>query len=189
MVATLPLISTFAVIGQLHNAQRDVSNALGARQTGFDPSQLPSQCQSSCSVITQMSSASCETDLSCLCSSSISSGLQSCMTCLVKAEPSVESSASGALTSYNEACGTSLSIGSSSGGSSGGSSSGGSSSASASSPSSTSTSGGSSSGSSGSSGSSSPLASKSGDAVGLRMTVGGLAAGIAAALLGAFMGL
>lgn len=136
------------------------------------------------------------------------------MTCLVKAEPSVESSASGALTSYNEACGTSLSvrvdlslvilhmliflsflqIGSSSGGSSGGSSSGGSSSggsssASASSPSSTSTSGGSSSGSSGSSGSSSPLASKSGDAVGLRMTVGGLAAGIAAALLGAFMGL
>ncbi|KAL4062437.1 hypothetical protein V8B97DRAFT_1891925, partial [Scleroderma yunnanense] len=187
MVGILPLVSTLAVIGQLHNARSDVSNALGARQTGFDPSQLPSQCQSPCGVISEMSSSTCETDLSCICSSSISSGLETCMTCLVKAEPSVETSASQALQSYNEACGTSLALGSSSGGSSGGSSSGGSSSGSSATGSSSPAATSASSGSSGSTGSTSGLGSKLGAAVGLKMSIGGLATGIAAALFGAFM--
>ena len=83
MVATLPLVSTLAVIGQrtiffflsggasgvannirpvltVHNGQRDVSNALAVRQSTFDPSDLPSQCQSSCSVITQMTVRACD---------------------------------------------------------------------------------------------------------------------------------
>lgn len=123
-----------------------------------------------------MSDSSCDTSLSCLCASSISSELQTCMSCLVEAEPTVESSAQSALSSYNDACGTSLSL----------SSSGGSSSGSGSSSVSTATTAAAASASTGSSSSSSPF-TKSGGALGLKATAGSFVVGITAAVLGAFM--
>ncbi|KAI6039409.1 hypothetical protein EDC04DRAFT_2685925 [Pisolithus marmoratus] len=166
MVGTLPFLHALAVVGTLSHANREVSNALASRQSSFDPSDLPSQCQSPCQVISTMSSSSCDTSLTCLCASSIASELQTCMTCLVEAEPTVESSAQSALSSYNQACGTSLSLSTSSGS--------GSSSA-------TTTAAGSS-----STGSSSTFG-KTGSALGLKVTTGGFVVGVAAALLGAFM--
>ncbi|KAI5986715.1 hypothetical protein EDC04DRAFT_2824220 [Pisolithus marmoratus] len=164
MVGALPLLHALAVVETLRHANGDVSNALVPRQSSFDPSDLPSQCQSPCQVISTMSSSSCDTSLTCLCASSIASELQTCMTCLAQAEPSVETSAQSALSSYNEACGTSLSLGTSSG--SGGSSA-------------TTTAAGSS--------STGNAFGKAGSALGLKVTTGGFIGGVAAALLGAFV--
>ncbi|KAL4072117.1 hypothetical protein J3A83DRAFT_2976199 [Scleroderma citrinum] len=81
-------------------------NALAARQSSYDPSGLPAVCQSACGVITDMT-MSCSADLACLCSHSI----QTCMTCIARYEPSSTTDAQSALESYNQACGTSLTVG------------------------------------------------------------------------------
>ena len=52
----------------------------------------------------------CSSSLTCICTSTIGSELQSCMSCLTEADPSVETDAQSSLDSWNQACGGSLSV-------------------------------------------------------------------------------
>ncbi|KAG1824811.1 uncharacterized protein BJ212DRAFT_1322545 [Suillus subaureus] len=97
----------------------------------------------------------CGTSLSCICASSIGTELQSCMNCIVAAEPSDSTEANSAIESWNEACGGSLTL------------------TSGSTSTSTTTSKGSTATTT-SSGSSSPFTSKTGDAVGMKTAIGAL---------------
>ncbi|KIJ19612.1 hypothetical protein PAXINDRAFT_96892 [Paxillus involutus ATCC 200175] len=167
---------------------RDVSpNSLVVRQT-FDPSSLPTACQSPCEVINTMTN--CGSSISCICATTVGSELQQCMSCLVSADPSVQSSALSALDSWNQACGGTLSLtgGSSSGGSttsggSSGGSTGGSTGGTGVTTSSASTPTTSSSSTTGGSTSTNPLTK--GGAMGLKAA--GVTVGIAAAFVGALM--
>ncbi|KAG2144424.1 uncharacterized protein EDB93DRAFT_1153461 [Suillus bovinus] len=87
-------------------ARNGSPNALAVRQV--NTSDLPSQCQSTCQVINTISD--CANSLSCICVSSIGTQLQSCMDCLVVAEPSASIDANSAIDSWNEACGGSLTV-------------------------------------------------------------------------------
>jgi hypothetical protein len=103
---------------------RSVSpNALAARQVST--SQLPSQCQSTCQVvntinvstpetqasdIAQTSSKNCNSDLSCICGSSIGTQLETCLNCVVLAEPDANSEAQSVIESWNEACNGTLTV-------------------------------------------------------------------------------
>ncbi|KAG2346230.1 hypothetical protein BDR05DRAFT_71032 [Suillus weaverae] len=128
---------------------RNVSpNALAVRQV--NTSDLPSQCQNTCQVVNTMTN--CGTSLSCICVSSLGTQLQTCMDCLVAAEPSVSTSANSAIDSWNQACGGSLTL-----------TSGSTSTSTTAASSSTATSSG-----------NSPLTSKTGDAVGMKAVTGAL---------------
>ncbi|KAG0694623.1 hypothetical protein DFH29DRAFT_959327 [Suillus ampliporus] len=107
MVQITPLLQALAIASQAYPAARDVSpRALAVRQV--DTSDLPSQCQSSCQVINTITD--CGSTLSCICVSSVGTDLQSCMNCLVAAEPSVETDAQSAIDNWNVACGGSLTL-------------------------------------------------------------------------------
>ncbi|KAF9259446.1 hypothetical protein L218DRAFT_1079868 [Marasmius fiardii PR-910] len=79
---------------------RDVTpiGSLIARQsTGFDPSVIPSACQSDCSaVVNDISGCSSSTDVLCGCTSTVSADMKTCFVCLINlaptAQPSVQSS-------------------------------------------------------------------------------------------------
>lgn len=157
MVQITPLLQLLVAVAQAPPASvaRDVSpNALAVRQV--NTSDLPSQCQTKCQVVNTISD--CGTSLSCICASSIGTQLQSCMSCLVAAEPSASTDANSAIDSWNEACGGSLTL---TGGSTSTSTTAASSSTSA--ASSTATSGG-----------SSPGITKTGNAVGMKTAIGAL---------------
>ncbi|KAL9710054.1 hypothetical protein Ac2012v2_007116 [Leucoagaricus gongylophorus] len=60
-------------------------NALVSRQTtsgGLDPSTLPTRCQSPCLPVNALSNGTCVT-VACTCDTQISTGLQSCLQCLL----------------------------------------------------------------------------------------------------------
>jgi hypothetical protein len=64
-------------------------------------------------ILLRLSPQNCESSadsLTCMCASSIGSQLQSCMICVTKAEPSVQSEAQSSLDSWNEACSGNLSV-------------------------------------------------------------------------------
>ncbi|KAG1758216.1 hypothetical protein EDD22DRAFT_214551 [Suillus occidentalis] len=109
MVQITPLLQLLVAVAQAPPASvaRDVSpNALAVRQV--NTSDLPSQCQTSCQVVNTISD--CGSSLSCICASTIGTQLQSCMSCLVSAEPSASTDANSAISSWNEACGGSLTV-------------------------------------------------------------------------------
>ncbi|KAG1743866.1 hypothetical protein EDB19DRAFT_1697536 [Suillus lakei] len=81
-------------------------NALAVRQ--LDTSDLPSQCQSTCQVMNTITN--CGSSLSCICVSSLGTQLQTCMNCLIAAEPSVSTDANSAMDAWDEACGASLTL-------------------------------------------------------------------------------
>ncbi|KAJ8481808.1 hypothetical protein ONZ51_g5736 [Trametes cubensis] len=73
----------------------------------FDPSDIPPQCQSQCSTIsTALTSDSCTSDLSCLCSSSTSNGLYNCLECALSLDPdeSIMAEAQSEFDQYAQAC-------------------------------------------------------------------------------------
>ncbi|KAG0694621.1 hypothetical protein DFH29DRAFT_959312 [Suillus ampliporus] len=107
MVQITPLLQALAVVAQASPAAHDVSpNALAVRQ--ISTSGLPSQCQSSCQVVNTITN--CGTSVSCVCASSVGPDLQSCMNCLVAADPAVQTDAQSVIDSWNEGCGGSLSL-------------------------------------------------------------------------------
>ncbi|KAI0370798.1 hypothetical protein BV20DRAFT_966320 [Pilatotrama ljubarskyi] len=88
----LTLLSVALVAGQAAASavypRSPLASLLRVRQAGFDPSDIPAQCQSDCSVIsTALNSASCSTDISCLCSSSTNTGLYNCLECALSIDP------------------------------------------------------------------------------------------------------
>ncbi|KAH7921309.1 hypothetical protein BV22DRAFT_1132365 [Leucogyrophana mollusca] len=125
MVQITPLLLALVAAAQaVPNAATVGTNALAGRQSGGignDPSFWPSQCRSICQVIITMQN--CDGDLSCLCTSSMGSQLNSCLNCFSSADPSVKDTAQSILEDYQDECssGSSGSSGGSSG-SSGGSS-------------------------------------------------------------------
>ncbi|KAG1796450.1 uncharacterized protein HD556DRAFT_1441749 [Suillus plorans] len=96
----------------------------------------------------------CDNSLSCICVSTIGTQLQTCMDCLVTAEPSASTDADSAIDSWNEACGGSLTLPSG--------------------QTSTSTSAAKSSTATGSSSGSSPFVTKTGDAMSIKTAIGAL---------------
>ncbi|KAG1897849.1 uncharacterized protein F5891DRAFT_1046419 [Suillus fuscotomentosus] len=108
MVQIAPLLlQVLVAVAQAPPVARNVySNALAVRQV--NTSDLPSQCQSTCQVINTISD--CDNSLSCICGSSIGTQLQTCMDCLVTAEPSASTDADSAIDGWNEACGGSLTL-------------------------------------------------------------------------------
>ncbi|KAJ8594200.1 hypothetical protein M405DRAFT_858323 [Rhizopogon salebrosus TDB-379] len=178
MVQITPLLNALAAVAHVYPVARDASpNSLAVRQV--DTSDLPAQCQTSCQVINTMTN--CGSSLSCICATSIGSQLQSCMSCLTEAEPSVQSDAQSSISSWNEACNGDLTLSGGSASSSTGLSSGSSTtslgiSATATSGSTTATS---------SSSSSNPLGGKTGGALGMKAVTGafGVAVAIACGVL------
>ncbi|KAG1734911.1 uncharacterized protein EDB91DRAFT_576255 [Suillus paluster] len=107
MVQITPLLQVLVAAAQAAPLARDVSpNALAIRQDST--SELPSQCQSICQVVDTITT--CSTTVSCICASAIGPELQSCLVCVVAAEPSTQTEAQSALDSWNEACGGSLTL-------------------------------------------------------------------------------
>ncbi|KAG1869293.1 hypothetical protein C8R48DRAFT_771444 [Suillus tomentosus] len=108
MVQITPLLwQVLVTAAQAPPVARNVHpNALVVRQV--NTSDLPSQCQSTCQVINTISD--CDNSLSCICVSSIGTQLQTCMDCLVTAEPSASTDAESAIEGWNEACGGSLTL-------------------------------------------------------------------------------
>ncbi|KAG2355824.1 hypothetical protein BDR07DRAFT_1492698 [Suillus spraguei] len=99
MVQIAPLLHFLATVAQAPPVARNVSpNTLAVRQV--TTSDLPSQCQTTCQVINTMND--CGTSLSCICVSSIGTQLQSCLDCIVAAEPSSLSDADTAINSWNK---------------------------------------------------------------------------------------
>ncbi|KJA14532.1 hypothetical protein HYPSUDRAFT_208651 [Hypholoma sublateritium FD-334 SS-4] len=83
MAAVLSLAVSFVLAGPVVVGEH---LALFARQLdpGFTPNDIPSACVAPCQTLTQtITSGSCTT-LSCLCTNSIASGLESCLSCAVK---------------------------------------------------------------------------------------------------------
>ncbi|KAG2071195.1 hypothetical protein BDR04DRAFT_515686 [Suillus decipiens] len=157
MVQIAPLFHFLATVAQAPPVARNVSpNTLAVRQV--NTSDLPSQCQTTCQVINTMTD--CGTSLSCICVSSIGTQLQSCLDCLVAAEPSALSDADTAINNWDQACGGDFTVTLSS-------------STSTTSESSTATSTGSS--------SSNPFVTKTGDAVGMKTAIGALGLTVAIA--------
>ncbi|KAI0631413.1 hypothetical protein C8Q77DRAFT_133065 [Trametes polyzona] len=77
-------------------------SALRARQADFDPSTVPPQCKSDCADISSvLTSATCSNDITCVCSSSASNGLFSCLQCALNLAPS-QSLLDQAQESYND---------------------------------------------------------------------------------------
>ncbi|TBU45383.1 hypothetical protein BD309DRAFT_718355 [Dichomitus squalens] len=78
--------------------------AIIRRQTGFDPSQIPAQCQSDCS--TAVTAINTCTDVSCLCSTSTNQGLYTCLECALSLSPdaSTLSQSQESLDNYEETC-------------------------------------------------------------------------------------
>ncbi|KAI0324285.1 hypothetical protein GY45DRAFT_1357300 [Cubamyces sp. BRFM 1775] len=73
----------------------------------FDPSEIPPQCQSQCATIsTALTSDSCTSDLSCLCSSDTSNGLYNCLECALSLDPdeSIMIEAQDEYDQYAQAC-------------------------------------------------------------------------------------
>ncbi|KAG2119299.1 hypothetical protein DEU56DRAFT_918662 [Suillus clintonianus] len=107
MVQTTPFLQALAVVAQAPPIVPYISsNTLAVRQV--NTTDLPSQCQTTCQVINTISD--CGSTLSCICVSSIGTQLQTCMNCLVAADPTVSIDANSAIESWNEACGGSLSL-------------------------------------------------------------------------------
>ncbi|KIK32080.1 hypothetical protein CY34DRAFT_19311 [Suillus luteus UH-Slu-Lm8-n1] len=156
MVQITPLLQLLAAVAQAPPASvvRDVSpNALAVRQV--NTSDLPSQCQNTCQVVNTITN--CGSSLSCVCASTIGTQLQSCMSCLVSAEPSASTDANSAMNSWDEACGGSLTL------TSGSTSTSTTATSSSTATSSTTTSGG-----------SGPGIAKTGNAVGMKTAIGAL---------------
>ncbi|KAF5367919.1 hypothetical protein D9758_004366 [Tetrapyrgos nigripes] len=113
-----------------YNLPASSGNDLVVRQapssSSLDPSQFPSQCQSSCTTIIN-SLNGCTTD-SCICTSDNASGMSSCVNCLVNIAPdsdSLKSEGQNLLDQFNAECASfnlpSLAVGSTPSASSGGS--------------------------------------------------------------------
>lgn len=163
MVQITPLLQLLVAVAQAPPASvaRDVPpNALAVRQV--NTSDLPSQCQTTCQVVNTISD--CGSSLSCVCASTIGTELQSCMSCLVSVEPSASTDANSAISSWNEACGGSLTLTGGSTSTSSTATSSHSSAATSSTATSTST----------TSGVSGPGIAKTGNAVGMKTTIGAL---------------
>ncbi|KIM87990.1 hypothetical protein PILCRDRAFT_267546 [Piloderma croceum F 1598] len=77
---------------------------LGKRQSpsGINPSEFPSQCQSECT--TSLNAISACSGLSCVCTTSNLSGIQSCINCIVSTDSSLESVGQSVLSTYNTEC-------------------------------------------------------------------------------------
>ncbi|KAI0354490.1 hypothetical protein OH77DRAFT_1426079 [Trametes cingulata] len=102
----LTLLSVALVAGQAAAssiaARSPLASLLQARQGGFDPSQIPAQCQSDCTVIsTALNSATCSGDVSCLCSTATNTGLSNCLECALGLDPE-QSALAEVQESYNE---------------------------------------------------------------------------------------
>ncbi|KAI0668189.1 hypothetical protein C8Q78DRAFT_1048990 [Trametes maxima] len=102
----ITLLSTALVAGQAAasaiGARSPLASLLRARQAGLDPSMIPAQCQSDCSdIISALNSQTCSSDISCICSSSASNGLYTCLQCALNIAPS-QSTLSRAQDSYDE---------------------------------------------------------------------------------------
>ncbi|KAL7278274.1 hypothetical protein ACG7TL_008250 [Trametes sanguinea] len=80
---------------------------LARQATGFDPSNIPAQCQTQCATISNaLTSSTCTTQVSCLCSSSTNNGLYDCLECALSLDPdqSVLEEGQENYDSYVEAC-------------------------------------------------------------------------------------
>ncbi|OSC98133.1 hypothetical protein PYCCODRAFT_1439628 [Trametes coccinea BRFM310] len=80
---------------------------LARQAAGFDPSEIPPQCQTQCATISNaLTSSTCTTQVSCLCSSSTNNGLYDCLECALSLDPdqSVLSEGQANYDSYVEAC-------------------------------------------------------------------------------------
>ncbi|KAI0643390.1 hypothetical protein C8Q79DRAFT_1012673 [Trametes meyenii] len=107
----ITLLSIALVAGQAAasaiGARSPLASLLRTRQAGFDPSTIPSQCQSDCSdIISAVNSQTCSTDISCICSSSASNGLYTCLQCALNLAPSQSTltQAQGSYDDYADAC-------------------------------------------------------------------------------------
>ncbi|KAK7434533.1 hypothetical protein VKT23_020141 [Stygiomarasmius scandens] len=90
-------------------ASRRASTDIAIRQadagTTLDPSQFPSQCQTSCTTIIN-SLNNCDSE-SCICSSDNAKGMESCVNCLVSIAPdsaSLQSEGKGLIDQFNTEC-------------------------------------------------------------------------------------
>ncbi|KAI9060834.1 hypothetical protein FKP32DRAFT_1595169 [Trametes sanguinea] len=80
---------------------------LARQAAGFDPSEIPPQCQSQCATISSaLTDSTCTTQVSCLCSSSTNNGLYDCLECALSLDPdqSVLTEGQENYDSYVQAC-------------------------------------------------------------------------------------
>ncbi|KAI0824413.1 hypothetical protein BC628DRAFT_1420150 [Trametes gibbosa] len=103
----LAVLSVALVAGQVAasviSSRSPLVTALRSRQVaGFDPSEIPSQCQSDCSAISSvLTSSTCTADIECVCSSTASNGFYTCLQCALTLNPD-EDVLKQAQESYNE---------------------------------------------------------------------------------------
>ncbi|KAI8977769.1 hypothetical protein BD414DRAFT_495578 [Trametes punicea] len=106
-LAILPVVLLAAAASEAIVARSSLVRLLARQATGFDPSQIPSQCQPDCTIITNaLSSSSCATDVNCICGSSTRTGLYTCLECALKLDPdqSVLNEAQANYNAYIQAC-------------------------------------------------------------------------------------
>ncbi|KAL4254173.1 hypothetical protein ABKN59_004583 [Abortiporus biennis] len=102
-------------------ATRDIlTRSLETRQLSFNPDNIPAECSSKCkSTVAVLSNSTCITP-SCLCTSSVNTGFQTCMNCLLASKGNVPADIQQdqqAISSFEDSCGnvgislTSLTVG------------------------------------------------------------------------------
>ncbi|KAI0755533.1 hypothetical protein C8Q74DRAFT_1210594 [Fomes fomentarius] len=81
-----------------------LAGLLSRQTTGFDPSDIPAQCQSDCSTV--VSALNSCVDVSCLCSENTNRGLYTCLECALAIEPdaSLLQQGQSSLEDYQSSC-------------------------------------------------------------------------------------
>ncbi|KAK1219543.1 hypothetical protein PQX77_017731 [Marasmius sp. AFHP31] len=128
---TTGLLSAAALLGAASATvvsfeARDITpiSSLVARQSAFDPSVIPSSCQTNCAAVVGdiQTCQSKSTDALCGCTTQVSDDMKTCFKCLIDLAPTAEASIQGSYDDYVKTCnsaGANLPGGSIGGGSSG----------------------------------------------------------------------
>ncbi|KAL0061334.1 hypothetical protein AAF712_011851 [Marasmius tenuissimus] len=109
---TTGLLSVAALLGAASATvvsfeARDITpiSSLVARQSTFDPSVIPSQCQNQCSaVVGDIQNCQSSTDALCGCTTQVSGDMRNCFNCLVNLAPSAQTSIQGSYDDYIKTC-------------------------------------------------------------------------------------
>jgi len=105
MVALITLVPLLVAASQaMALTPMETIQRLGKRQStsGINPSEFPSACQSECT--TTLNTISACTGLSCVCTSSNLSGIQTCINCIVDTESSLQPVGQSVINTYNAEC-------------------------------------------------------------------------------------
>ncbi|KAH8085470.1 hypothetical protein BXZ70DRAFT_562625 [Cristinia sonorae] len=99
--------SATAIQARTLQARAGVERLFARQAGGFNPNSIPQQCQSTCAGTAQvLSGQGCQTD-ACLCTSTVNTGFQQCLTCvlsLAPPDPDIISQSQEALAAFEDAC-------------------------------------------------------------------------------------